>query len=202
MKLNQNTTTGFISALAFALLMLPASSQATIMYETTLNLTSPVVNSDGIDRIVYDWSTNETAGFVNKSELVDLKMTLFNGASVVSVDTVLAGGIFQGVGGTTHVLSDLIWQFNLNTMVLHEMRNISSPTTDATTGTVYQVNDFLSLPDDSLVAIRRFDNGSLQGGRSDETLLSQSTRAAVSEPATLALLGLGIAGIGYQRRMR
>jgi hypothetical protein len=171
---------------------------AATLYLTTLNLATPIVNSDGIDEVRYSWSTSLGAGVVTELDLVDLTMTLLSGGVQVYQDVVLVGGVLQPIGGGPRVLVDVYWQFDLASMTLLEMRNANGPF-GAASGTQYVVDDFLSLPVDARVGIARYVNGQLTASNEwNDHVRQQGT--AVPEPGTLWVFAAAFGAAGLRRR--
>ncbi len=151
----------------------PVPVSALECYRTTLNLTEPINNPDGIDQVVYDWTTEETSGNVGASELVDFRMIL---PKVAYVDTVLVAGVPLSFGGLDRTVGDPIWDFDLASLTLKQMRNYNPvlfPIAN-TTGQQFHVSDGRSIPDDGKVLIMRFLDG-VQKYRYDEIVAAQST---------------------------
>lgn len=166
---------------------------------TTLNLVTPVNNAAGATRVVYEWATPLTSGAVSTANLTDLKMQLYNGAALVYTDTVISGGVLQAFGGLARTAADVVWDFDLTSGTLAQMRNFLPGNAAGATGTQYIVDDNVTLPFDGDVLFQRVLGGTLQGATLDE-LSSQSTVAP--EPATTALVGFGLLAVACLRRRR
>jgi hypothetical protein len=93
-------------------------------YETTLNLQAPVLNADGIDRVVYRWATKATRQSITVDDLDQLVVELYAGSSLVYTDQVRLAGSYQPLGGVER--SDLTWTFDFSASVLTQMSNIPS----------------------------------------------------------------------------
>lgn len=144
-------------------------------YTTSLKLETPMLNPDGIDTVVFEWSTIVLSDSVATSDLVDLSMTLLSDDAIVYTDTVLVGGVLQPIGGAARTPMDLFWDFDLDTLTLRQMRNVGFGTIMSTTGVQYLVTDSLSLPDDSKVVIVRRTDGVFDFSNAD-LLKRQRTR--------------------------
>ena len=179
-----------------------SSAHALTMYQTTLNLVKPVNNSDGIDKVVYNWSSNLTSGHVGTSDLVDFSMQLFSGGSLVYQDIAMIGSVVQPIGGVARTSANIYWNFDLDVPELFEMGNVGYPTQiESTSGTQYFVTDNTSLDNDSQVYILRYDDG-VNTNFTYDILASQST-SVVPEPSTFATLGLGLLGmLGFLRKRK
>lgn len=181
----------FVAAVA------PAGA-ATIV--TDLYLASPLKNTAGADRVSFQWSTFLTGGIVAASNLSDLTMRFYNGSNLVYTDVAIAGGVVQPFGGVNRTSSDIFFNYNLNNRTLLEIGNLQTTNPAGAIGTQYYVTDNLNFPADSMVGIQAIVNGSRQSLKID--LLTRQVSTTVPEPATNAIVGLGLTGIAWWRRRR
>ena len=151
---------------------LPTALARGAAYETTLHLQTPLVNRDGIDRVVYRWSTDSTSRDISMADVVDLEVKLYAATVNVYTDSVRVGGTYQPIGGVTR--SGLTWDFDFRLAVLTQMNNVLNPQQDQSTGTRYLIADNVSLQDDNDVVLRRTTNGG-QVYVARETLANQMT---------------------------
>ena len=166
--------TRFTLVLASLLLVSPAAAQLTL-YETTLILETPVMNDQLIDTVVFRWSTESTTGHIDEADLRDSTMILKSGGVTIYEDAVLIAGVPQPFGGQPRALdSDFFWDYDLDSLTLYQMRNISWDTAQMSAGTQYYVGDGVDLITDGIVDLLRYDDG-LEGITHVETLASQST---------------------------
>ncbi|MCG8458925.1 MAG: hypothetical protein MI919_21810 [Holophagales bacterium] len=138
-------------------------------FETVLRLQEPVVNVTGVDVVVFQWSTDETTGTVHETDLFNWKTTLYADGQQIYTDNVVVGGVVQLFDGQVRLPeTGFYWRFNLGTGGLEEMVNASYDLAENTTGEHFVVNDSISIPDDNIVDIRKFLDGVIQDGQSDQ----------------------------------
>jgi len=116
---------------------------------------------DSIDTLIIDWITHKNTGSVGGSDLTYLSITFLDGANNLYHDISIIDGVVQPIGGIARPLSELIWDFDQETNILAQLRNANDPTMTAigASGTHYQIEDGLTIPDDSELRIERFING-------------------------------------------
>ena len=157
---------------SFVLLLLlvagtPAMAQPD-HYLTTLRLQSPVVNSAGIDTVVFRWSTYEVFGSVSETELYNLTLKLYSGGDLRYVDHVVLDGEVQLFDGLVRQpLFGYFWDFNLTLFRLEQMVNASMELAVQSSGVQYVVNDSVSIPIDNVVDVTQYQDGVIQDGQSD-----------------------------------
>jgi hypothetical protein len=167
---------GSISLLSHAT---PSAAAGATTYRTTFQLTAPV-GAEGIDRVVWVWTTSQTTGDVGESGLSDWSMELWAGTTLVYQDVIMVGGVLQDVGGNPRVADDTFWQFDLDSMQLLQFRNFFFDASGA--GTHYLVTDNESIPDDGQVWISIY----VDGGLTDIVIgqLADQSTTFVTTPAT------------------
>jgi energy-converting hydrogenase Eha subunit A len=179
----------------FIAAMTPATA-ATII--TDLYFNNPIANTAGAHRASFQWSTPLTTGPVLTANVTNLAMRLYQGSTLLYTDVAIAGGVIQPLGGITRTNSDIYFNYNLNTMTLHEFGNLQSTNPAGATGTQYYLSDNVSFPADSMVGIQAITNGVRQT-LTIYTLASQ-TSSTVPEPATNAIVGISLAALAWSRR--
>lgn len=142
------------TAAIFVTLTLWSAAATAERYQTVLNV-SPT--SAGIDRVVFDWASAQTSGSVFINAVTDLSVSLLDGDNVVYSDTVIVDGIVQPIGGTSRTAGDLFWVFNLTTNELEQLSNAIGNLLAASSGTQYRISDGLSIPEDALVRLLRWE---------------------------------------------
>ncbi len=164
-------------------------------FATHLDIDNPVDGIGNVDRVTFEWSTELYGGPVSQFDIEDMVVRIFTadtpgdcaagGATCVELyrDTVVVSGVLQPIGGVTRNLSDFLWDFNLSTATLSQLRNVlditlegNPPSIPAAAGTQYLLQDGLSLTEDSGLLITRYVNG-LFDADGVATVLTQSTES-------------------------
>ena len=145
-------------------------------YHTVLHLTAPVANVSAVDRVEFEWCTTLFFGRVSVFDLTDLSMRLWAGHEPIYADQVILDSTVLPFAGQARPIpeDDYFWDFNLATMGLQQMVNAATHIAATTAGTQFVVNDSVSIPDDSIVDIRRYEDG-VSIDSPSEILASQHT---------------------------
>ena len=184
-----------LQAALFIAAVAPAGATTII---TDFYLDAPIFNSAGADHIAFQWSTPLTTGPVTANDLNGLAMRLYHGSTLLYTDVAIAGGVVQPLGGITRTASDVFFDYNLNTMTLHQFGNLQSTDPTGATGTHYYLTDNASFPTDAMVGIQEIVNGARQSFTVDK--LANQTSTTVPEPATNAIVGITLAALAWYRR--
>ena len=155
---NKNMNNSWIKILfiisALLISNLPGAAPAqSADYTTTLNLTTE--SSPLVRQVIYRWSTDETSGNINRNELSNLSMEL-RGAEFEYFDQIIQDGIPRPFGGVPRQLTDIFWDYDLNTLTLSQFSNGNLAA--STLGQHFQVSDSIALPVDGIVAITEYLN--------------------------------------------
>ena len=189
--------------LAVASVAIPLSAEAAV-FRTTIDFQPVSVGTGAVDpalgdRIVVDWTTDLTSGFVDVTGLTDLTFTLFGAGTPVFVDQVIVGGVFQPFGGVARsagvvdftldidsgsiaLLNNYTFDLSLTTGTVYQMRFIGSPPVSAS-----QFVDGVFLPDSSVSS-------------APTAITTQQIATAVPAPPTILLLLSGLVGAGLVLR--
>lgn len=171
---------GLLCRILFPVLFLAAASSVQAQpqfYRTTLTLQEPVVNISSVHQVVYRWSTSQTAGEVEETEVEDMTLELHSGSNIIYVDDIVVDGVVQPFDGIPRALGadfDVFWRFNMTTNALEQMVNVSDIHIEQTTGLHFNVFDSTSIPDDGRVSVKAYLDGINQDPHTDQ-LGSQET---------------------------
>lgn len=168
-------------------------------FQTTLTLGSPG-GTPLVDTVVINWSTDLTSGTVSESDLTNWSYELLGGGSSVYSETVIAAGVVQPIGGVSRTLSDLLFDFDLDTLTLNEFDNdIDILQIGAATGLTY--NTYLNLLFGPGISADQFSDGVLIETSVLDSPFSQVTVSSIPEPSTLlGLLAIGSLGVFSRKR--
>ena len=188
-------------ALAFGVVLLSGPSVLwSATYQTTLAFETPVTNPGGIDNVSFLWTTSNTSGPVSRADITDLTMILSAGATPLYTDIVLAGGVLQPIGGVARVLDDIVWDFDLDSLLLSQIRNAQPSQMGTSTGLQITVEDNVDLQTDSQLGLTFFVEG-VQAAATIDLVASQTTQI-VPEPGTAGAVVLAIGSVMIWRRKR
>lgn len=169
---------------AAALLLGVAQAQAAFQYQTTLTLTNPDNSDIELTSAVFDWETAATSGTIDISDLLNLTLTLLNGATLVFTDVMILNSLPQPIGGAVRALSDISFDFDLDSLTLNGWDNDLPAVQQFGTGETF---NFYGGPDSA--AVYRYVDGSaedLTGYDSSQVTLPVDVPVA---PTALLLLG-------------
>lgn len=170
----------------------PAADDGVNAFQTTLDL-APTI--DGIDAAIVNFETTIATGPVLLSDVSYLSYALLAGGTQVYTDTPLIEGVPQDIGGVTRPTGDLAFDFNHDTNQLFQIRTVEVPTLEQITGSHYAIADNVTIPDDSILVVQRYDDGVFGAGQF-ATVLQQSTRL-VNEPTLIGANFPILPGEGY-----
>lgn len=74
------------------------------------------IGTPAVDTVIVNFSTDETSGIIDGTNLTDWSIELLNGTTSVYLDNVITGGVIQPIGGVSRSLSDLSFGFDLDTL--------------------------------------------------------------------------------------
>ncbi|MGK7881905.1 MAG: PEP-CTERM sorting domain-containing protein [Crocosphaera sp.] len=164
---------------------------------TFADTTTPTVNT-----VILNFSTDVTSGVIDESDLTAWSIELLNGTTSVYLDNVIVGGVVQPIGGVSRALSEINFDFNLDTLQYTGLfdNDVSLVQNGAATGVTYDV-----LGSQTGLAWDRFVDGSFDGAGSTGGGLPSVvlTTEEVTTPEPSILLGLLVVGsLGTLTRKR
>lgn len=191
---------GVVLILMASLYMLQVSAGPIYEYQTVLDLGAG--GADGIDSVVIDWNTMKNTGAVGASDLSYLSIAFLSGAANLFADIAIVGGVVQSLGGAARPTTDVDFGFDHNTNLLNGIRNAFFATLASSLGTVYKIEDGITIPIDGNVSIEKFVDGvstifSIPDVTFQNTTLLRVT--GVPEPVSLVIMSLGLLGLGFAR---
>lgn len=168
-------------------------------FKTTFTLEN-AIGSPAVNTMIFNWSTNLTSGTVTENDLTNWSYELLNSGSSVYTETVIAGGVVQPIGGVSRNLSDLLFNFDLDTLTATIWSNdLNYVQSGAATGVTYNVFPYVGG-----VRLVRLNNGSEVSD--DISSFSQSTievTPSATTPEPSSLLGLlAVSSLGLLARKR
>ena len=135
------------------------------------------MNVSSVERVIYRWSTLQDFGLVTEFAVDDLILELQGPDGVIYVDPMITNGVAQPLSGLPRQIGDgfdIFWQFDLDTLTLEQMTNVSQPVILGSTGLHFDVHDSISIPDDGFVSVKTHIDGTNQDPHTD-TLMVQTT---------------------------
>jgi hypothetical protein len=123
-------------ALAAGLLLASLDASATL-YRTTLTLTNPNNTDIPATTAVYDWETSAAGPAITSTDLDNLTLTLYDGATAFFTDTIIVTGVVQAIGGAARGFADIVWEFDLTTLIVSDYDNDLFVVQAGATGTTY-----------------------------------------------------------------
>ncbi len=191
-------------ALATLLLITAVQANAALKFETTMTLSNPDFASPSVQltRAVFDWETTLMSGNVINTDLVSMTMRLFNGASLVYTDEMVAGGVGQPIGGVARDIDDITWNFSIDNLELINFDNDFNLLQEDGPATGLTYNAYTGAvqtpPNPDLFSVVPYQDGVVEpnGGNTWERV---TNTVAVPLPPTALLF---LAGLPLLRRRR
>jgi len=143
-------------------------------------------------------------GVISEANITDWTLTLIEGGDSFTLFGPLSGNNSQVVdwfgGGLTASTTGLYFDFSAGDMIIFQNPNIgSSQNVYCLQGDTIPLGFYCGIPSPGeLVAVGSVHDGLATTNYEGQQLIA----SAVPEPATLAILGLGFAGLGFSRRRK
>ncbi|ACK64436.1 protein of unknown function DUF1555 [Rippkaea orientalis PCC 8801] len=169
-------------------------------FKTTFTLDVPGGNPL-VDTVVINWSTDLTSGIVSESDLTNWSYELLGLGSSVYSETVIVGGVVQPIGGVARTVSDLLFEFDLDTLTSIQFDNDVNVLQElSASGLTY--NTYLNLTFGDGISVDQFFDGAIIEVSVDDSTFSQvTTVSSIPEPSTLlGLLAMGSLGVLSRKR--
>jgi hypothetical protein len=102
---------------ATAALAAAAPSHAGV-YFTIYTLSAPYqFSTPNATQVLLTFSTSLTSGVMDAGDLDDWSISLLSGGNLFYTDQIVVDGVVQSIGGVSRSITDLIFEFNLDTLV-------------------------------------------------------------------------------------
>ena len=172
----------FVRAAAAGLALLGGALASTTYITTLTEDPNAGPSVDGIDQVVVSFTTNKTSGLITGADLIDYQIAFYDNGAFVYRDTIIAGGVGQGIGAASRDASSVFFRYDADALTLSQFNHGSLSA--AVAGLIYLSNDFVTLESDGIVEIARVVDGMLEA-LSSTTPWSQSTVVPLPPAAIL-----------------
>ena len=117
-----------------------ASSHAGVYY-SVYTLTSPYeFSTPNATQVLLTFSTSLTSGVMDASGLDDWSISLLSGGNLFYTDQVVIDGVVQSIGGVDRSITDILFEFNLDTLLHGTFDNfVPGATLAAAVGTQFNI---------------------------------------------------------------
>ncbi|NQU72725.1 MAG: PEP-CTERM sorting domain-containing protein [Rhodospirillales bacterium] len=189
----------------FALAISPTAAMAG--FTTTLDWSASTfpLDLENIDRAVFEWSgvDGNSDDRIDQTELQDwvLKIIDSSASTVVFTDIIVDNGVVQPIGGVGRLVSNIDFRFNILDDILESWDNDIPLLQSGSSGTTFNLYG-RGPPSPSLDISKWLGGNRIDAAFDFGATVTQSTVRPAPEPGTLAIFGLGLAGLGLMRRRR
>ena len=167
--------------------------------------TFPDARIPAINTVIVNFSTDVMSGIIDETDLTNWSVELLNGTTSVFLDEVIIGGTVQPIGGVNRILSEIMFDFNLDTLEYIALADNDVPIVQTgSTGVTYNI-----LNGENLVGWgRNVDgirdpNGTTGSGISQFDLITEKIDDPVTTPEPTTILGLlAFSSVGLLARKR
>lgn len=167
-----------------------ASSHAGVYY-SVYTLTSPYeFSTPNATQVLLTFSTSLTSGVMDASGLDDWSISLLSGGNLFYTDQVVIDGVVQSIGGVDRSITDILFEFNLDTLLHGTFDNfVPGATLAAAVGTQFNIYSYPFVPPPGYPETIPFGIWS-NGNEATRQNMGFSSVVTVPAPATIALLAL------------
>ena len=184
-------------AVIVAACSLPAATAGAGVYSTVYTLNTPyTVTSPEVTQVLVNWSTNATGGLVDQADLTDWSISFLGGETLVYTDTIIVGGAVQSIGGISRGIADILFNFDLDTLVAGDFDNmLQGALLAGASGTVYNVYSYPQGPfEPPYLTLGIWANGN------EATRELPGYSSVTTVPAPGAFAAAALAGLWRRRR--
>lgn len=169
-----------------------AQSHANVYY-SVYTLTSPYeFSTPNATQVLLTFSTNLTTGAMDASGLDDWSISLLSNGNLFYTDNVVVDGVVQSIGGVDRSIEDILFEFNLDTLMHGTFDNLAEGVLLAgALATQFNIYSYPSVPPPGETVpfpLRIWSNGN----EATRQNLGFTSVVTIPAPATFALLAISV----------
>ncbi|MFM1889582.1 MAG: hypothetical protein RLZZ565_339 [Planctomycetota bacterium] len=181
---------GIAASIVAAAAAVTASSHAGVYY-SVYTLASPYeFSTPNATQVLLTFSTNLTAGAMDASGLDDWSISLLSGGNLFYTDQVVVDGVVQSIGGVDRSIGDILFEFNLDTLMHGTFDNlVPGELLAGAFGTQFNIYSYPSAPPPGETGPFPLGIWS-NGNEATRQNLGFTSVVTIPAPATIALLAI------------
>jgi len=181
------------SILAASGALVAASTSHAGVYFSIYTLTTPYqFSTPDATQVLLSFSTNLTSGVMDAGDLDDWSISLLSGGNLFYTDQVVVDGVVQSIGGVSRSITDILFEFNLDTLVHGSFDNlVPGATLAGAVGTQFNVYSYPFVTPPGQPGPIPFGIWS-NGNEATRQNMGFSSVVTIPAPATIALLAFSV----------
>ncbi|MBM4107163.1 MAG: hypothetical protein FJ257_12945 [Phycisphaerae bacterium] len=181
------------SILAAAGGLATASSSHAGVYYSIYTLSSPYqFSTPNATQALLTFSTSLTSGIMDAGDLDDWSISLLSGGNLFYTDHVVVDGAVQSIGGVSRSITDILFEFNLDTLVHGTFDNlVPGASLAAAVGTQFNIYSYPFVIPPGQPGPIPFGIWS-NGNEATRQNMGFSSVVTIPAPATIALLAFSV----------